>query len=350
MPKSIKINDIANEVGLSRNTVSKALNGLYVPEKTKKIVLEKAIALGYKSLNITAVETGYLRNQKILLLTTHPLANLNFFMFIIKGVESTVSKYNFELLQYTFNPNTTYRELNNYIKLLNLDGIICIETFDEKIVNHLLSLEIPTVFLDFCGGDANFQGKFDIVMMENIRSVGRLCEEMIHKFHKKTFGFVGDFRHCRGFYERFLGMKEAMFFQNLPFDAKMSLTLPDNFPYGNPQKLKDELAQMGSFPEVFVCANDSIAISLIKALKLLNKRIPEDIAVIGFDDIAEGRINLPTITTVRVDKEYLGKQSLDVLLNRIKHPNDKNRIIYVDTLEIYRESTPGMNSIKDPTQ
>jgi LacI family transcriptional regulator len=341
MSKAVTIQDIADELGLSRNTVSKTLNNQIVPEKTRKLVFDKAIELGYKGLNYASGKSEYLRNQKIMLLTSRTLSNLNFFLSIVRGIEAMVKKYDFELLQYTFNATTpsAYRDLGNYVKAINIDGIICIESFEERFIKMLLGLNIPTTFIDFPHFSVDIPGQYDIVMMTNTNAINRLCSELIDQQQMKQFGFVGDYLHCRGFYERFLGMREALFLHGIPYKSEYSVTLEDTFPYGNPKELKKELLKMSGLPQCFVCANDSIAISLIETLKAMNKRIPEDVSVIGFDNIAEGRIASPAITTVNTDKEYLGRQALVTLLNRIKHPDEKNRIVYTATNIMYRNST-----------
>lgn len=340
MKKAIKIIDIANELGLSRNTVAKALNGNRVPDQTRQLVFEKAAELGYKGMGSSQLEISYLRNQKILILTSHPLSNLSFFMALIRGIESTVRTYNFELLQYTFNENTTYRELNTYIKGLNLNGIICIESFSEKFIKQILSLEIPIVFIDFIYQDKTIPGYYDIVAMSGFRQIKEVCDYLIDKHRLTTFGFVGDYRHCLGFYERFSGMRESLFNAKITYDSSYSLLMADTFAYGDAIKLKDKIIEMNQLPQVFVCANDFIASSMIKALTMMGKSVPRQVAVIGFDNSVESRVASPKITTVHVDKEYLGKQALLVLLNRIKHPKEKNRIVYVDTEIIIRESSP----------
>ena len=342
MPKTaVRIQDIANDLGLSRNTVSKALNNQPVPEKTRKVVFDKAIELGYKGLNYASGKSEYLRNQKIMLLTSRTLSNLNFFLSIVRGIEATVKKYDFELLQYTFNAQTpsAYRDLGTYVKAINVDGIICIESFEERFIKMLLGLQIPTTFIDFPHFSVDIPGTYDIVIMMNADPVTRMCNELIAQHRVKKFGFVGDPMHCRGFYERFLGMREALFQQKIPFDSSYSVLEPDTFPYGNPKELKKEFLDMKELPDVLVCANDSIAISACDALKQMGKKIPDDISVIGFDNVAEGRVANPAITTVNTDKEYLGRQALITLLNRIKHPDEKNKIVYTQTNIVWRNTT-----------
>jgi LacI family transcriptional regulator len=259
MKKAIRIIDIAEALGMSRNTVAKALNGQRVPDHTRKLVFEKAVALGYEGMGSLAAETGYLKKQRILIITSHPLSDLSFFMSLIRWIETTVRAHNFELVQYTFNENSTYRELTNYIRMLHLDGIICIEAFDEHFVKHILQLNIPVVFIDFLVPSKKIIGSYDIVLMNNVAPIKDLCRQLIDRNYYKTFGFVGDYRHCLGFYERFVAMREALFEASLPYEPQYSLTMSDDYPYGDVSKMKEKLREMHKLPQVFVCANDSIA-------------------------------------------------------------------------------------------
>lgn len=339
MKTPVTIAQIADELGLSRNTVSKVLNGKKVPQKTRDLVYNKVIETGYKGLDIVLNNSERLRHLKILLLTAKPLANLNFFLSIVRGIESTIKQYDFELLQYTFNdsiPNS-YKDLGNFVQLLNVDGIICIESFDLKLINEILKLKIPVIFIDFAV--ANINGTYDIIIMENMNVISQLCNTFIKKAGIKTFGFVGDYMHCRGFYERFIGMKEALFQNKIEYNPNFSITKDDSFPYCDYQEMKTLLEEMEVLPECFICANDPIAISVIHALKELNYDIPRDISVIGFDNNPETRISSPSLTTINVDKNYLGKQAINNLIYRIKHPNEKNRTVYINTNIVYRESS-----------
>lgn len=155
-----------------------------------------------------------------------------------------------------------------------------------------------------------------------------------------TFGFVGDYLHCRSFYERFLGMREALFMSNIPFEADYGITLSeDDLVYANPYALYEVISKRQQLPKCFVCANDAIAIALIEALKRLRKRVPKDCLVIGFDNVPESKNNEPALTTFNVDKVALGKRLLSVLLDRIEFPAEKNRTLYVESRLIARQTT-----------
>ena len=334
---NVTIQAIADELAISRNTVSKVINGHDVPHQTKELVIKKAIEMGYKGFNqIKGIEES--KPLKLLLLTGKPLANLDFFLSIIRGIESSIQKYDIDFFQYTLNTNTTSAQLENYIQSLKIDGIIGIELYDRKYLNHVLNLGTPIVFIDSLTFSNQLTGNYDVILMENIQNIHKIASRMIQD-GVKSFGFIGDPQHCQGFYERFLGMREALYHHNLPFNENLSILEPDDSPYGNVNWLMQKLVKMDFMPEVLFCANDSIAIPLIEALKKLYKRVPQDVQVIGFDNIIEASLNNPSLTTIDIDKEQLGQEVIHTLLQRIKRATIPNRTIYLKTKIIYRNTT-----------
>lgn len=334
---NVTIQAIADALGVSRNTVSKVMNGHDVPHQTKELVVKKAIDLGYKGFNqIKALEES--KPLKLLLLTGKPLANLDFFLSIIRGIESSIQKYDIDFFQYTLNTNTTSDQLENYIESLKIDGIIGIELYDKKYLNHVLHIGTPIVFIDSMTSSTPLVGNYDVVLMESIQNIYKIACKMISE-GSKTFGFVGDPEHCQGFYERFLGLREALFKNKMVLDEKKCILESDDSPYGDVNWLMQKLAHMDQIPEVFFCANDSIAIPLTEALKRLYKRVPQDVQVVGFDNTIEAALNHPSLTTIDIDKEQLGQEVIHTLLQRIKRATIPNRTIYLKTKIIYRQTT-----------
>ena len=339
MSKKVTLQDIADALGLSRNTVSKAFNGKHLPEKTRTRIINKAIEMGYKELDKISNKHALLKNKRILLLTTKDLQQLNFFIDVIRGIEDLVNKYDLLLFQYYCKGIEEFEELKTYIETNQIDGILCIEVFDSAFINKLLSLELSVVFIDFVVDDQDIHGQYDVIMMENINAVKHLLIHLIKKHKMNKLGFVGDYNHCRGFYERFIGYKEALFSTGLPYVNAYNITKADDFPYGDSHSLSQEIQALKELPDCFVCANDFIAVSLINALSQLGIHVPKDIQVVGFDNSKEAKISNPPLTSIDVDKEELGREALIALLNRIKYQDHNNKYIYIKTAPIIRQST-----------
>ncbi|MFP4177826.1 MAG: LacI family DNA-binding transcriptional regulator, partial [Acholeplasmataceae bacterium] len=338
MPKkTVTIQAIADAVGVSRNTVSKVINGHPVPIATREKIVEKAIEMGYKGFaHVQRIDESL--PLRLLLLTGRPLSNLDFFLSMIRGIESSIQKYDIDFFQYTLGPNTTSAQLKNYIESLAIDGIIGIELYAREHLNHVLSIGTPVVFIDSFTFMNQMTGNYDVILMEGMQNIYRITTKLI-EHGAKTFGFVGDPQHCQGFYERYLGMREALFDRGIPFNPSYCILDPDDSPYGDVQWTLSRVASLDHIPDVFICANDSIAIPLVEALKKLYLNIPEDVQVIGFDNITEASLNSPALTTIDIDKEQLGQEIIHTLLQRIKRATIPNRTIYLRTNIVYRRTT-----------
>jgi LacI family transcriptional regulator len=219
-----------------------------------------------------------------------------------------------------------------------VDGIICIEFFKPKYIAELLELGLALVFLDFPLDTANLKGRYDIVLPESHDAVKNFCLQLIRDEHCQTFGFVGDYLHCRSFYERFTGMKEALFLSGLPVDLQYSILNDDTMPY-EPAQLANAIAKLPNLPDCFIAANDTIALNILSALKILKIHVPKEVKVVGFDNIAEAKYSTPPLTSFNVNKNALGKRIISILLERIAHPAQTNQIIYISSKTITRSTT-----------
>ncbi|MDE5547497.1 MAG: LacI family DNA-binding transcriptional regulator [Clostridia bacterium] len=336
----ITIQDIADALKLSRNTVSKALNGQYVPPKTRNMVLNAAIEMGYKSYQSVAAAEAVQTHKRIALVTSRYLMNINYYIYVMRGIESALEDKDIELLQFTVTNEATFHKLTTFLEESKIDGIICIELFHLNYLSSLIALGYPIVTLDSPVTAQAFTGKYDVILPANVDCILSCCSNLIRTKECQTFGFVGDYNHCRSFYERFLGMREALFTEGLPYSPEYGINIQDgSFPYTNPYAFYDLLAERKELPDCFVCANDAIAFALLEALKKLNVKVPKNVKVIGFDNVPESKTSEPALTTFNVDKIALGKRLLSILLERIDNPKEKNRLIYIESKLIVRQTT-----------
>lgn len=341
--KKVTIQDIADELGISRNTVSKALNNTGIlAENTKQKVINKAIEMGYKQFSYIENQKNYAKSQytkEIALITCSMPTGSHSGSIIISEFEKNISKNRYKLSIYIIREN----ELKNQTFPPNFNpnyiaGIMCVEMFDLEYSKLISNLNIPTIFFDF---SANFSAeniKADILLMENYESMYRLIKNMINKNIKK-FCFVGDIYHCKSFFERWNGFCLALNEANIAIDNKNYILENDNMPYNNFIWLSNKILSLPIFPEIFVCANDFLAIEVIKTLKTLNFSIPKDVLVCGFDNILESKIIEPHLTTIDIPKDNIGELAAEMLLKRISKPEIPYNIVYVKTQIKYREST-----------
>lgn len=341
--KKITVQDIADKLNISRNTVSKALNNTgNISENTKSKVIQAAIEMGYKQfsyINTTSIKETPTRNKEIALFTCNMPNSSHFGSNLLSGFENIISNEGFRLSMYMVREN----ELKTLTLPINFDsksvyGIICIEMFDHDYSNLICDLNIPTLFIDSSIKYGSDQLNADILLMENHNSVYTLTKSLIDN-NISNIGFVGDNYHCQSFYERWQGYRSALFDSGIPVTNKNSILENDKNPYASPEWFKNKFEQLESFPEAFICANDFIAISLIKALKEINISVPNDLLVCGFDDSQESKIFDPKLTTVNIPSYDMGGIAANLLLTRITKPTIPFRTVHVKTSIKYRETT-----------
>lgn len=338
MKNSITIQDLANALGMSRNTVSKALNGQHVPTKTRNAVINAAIEMGYKGYKLAANSDSSLGQKRFLILSSRLLMNINYYIHVLRGIEESLTDYDIELMQFNVTNAASFAKFKRYVADYKVDGIICIEFFESQYIAELTELGIALVFLDFPLTNVGFKGNYDIVLPESHDAVKNLCMQLITEENCLTFGFVGDFRHCRSFCERFTGMNEALFLSGLPINLEYSICHDDSISY-EPQILSNIIGRLSNLPDCFIAANDSIALNLLAALKSRKIAVPKDVKVIGFDNVAEAKLSTPPLTTFNVNKTALGKRLVSILLERIANPTQANQIIYLASKKVIRSSS-----------
>lgn len=342
--KKITVQDIADELGISRNTVSKALNNTgTLADATKSKIIQKAIEMGYKQFayvnNTSLFSSNVSVNKEIALLTRSMPNTSHFGSHLLSGFEEIISTQGYRLSMYVIRDN----ELNSSslpfnLNLESVDGIICIEMFDKNYSELICKLGIPTLFIDSPSNHDSSPVNADILLMENYHSIYNITKTLINN-NKTNIGFIGDIYHCESFYERWKGYCSALLDLKIPFDINNSILENDKEPYGDPEWLGNRIMQIPVLPQAFICANDFVAINVIKALKYKNISVPNDILICGFDDFMESKIIEPHLTTVSIPSYEMGDIAANLLLSRIDNPSIPFRTMHVRTSVKFREST-----------
>lgn len=333
MAEKVTIQNIADALGLSRNTVSKALNNhSHIPDATKEKILQKASELKYK--NFSNMNMG-----NIALLTRGDINAISFYSETIKGMETRLSAQGFNLILTLVKPEDIQTNvLPANINPFNIEGIVCIEIFHKTYIETVLGTGIPTVFIDSLPNTVFAGHKYDIVMVENEMATYSLAKSLVDSGHK-AIGFIGDLYHCRSFYERWLGFERALRDSDVMPDNAFNITSDDTQPYLSVDWMTAQLKSLNKLPTAFICANDDIGITAIRALKELNFHVPEQVEVAGFDDIANAKIIDPPLTTVHTYPYNLGMRVVESLLNRIEQPDRHSETVYLETSLVKRGST-----------
>lgn len=353
MTKKVTIQDIANELGVSRNTVSKAINnGTGLASATREKILQKAVEMGYKQFSyfntlsaVSAVPDASREassgGKEIALLTDKFLSQSHFASLMLDSVQQEISELGYVMNTHRIRAeHLEKRVLPATFSLKRAAAILCIEVFDRPYAEMLCGLGLPTLFVD---GPATFGETSlptDQLYMDNTTEVARFVNEMIRQ-GKKRIGFIGDRRHCQSFFERYAAFCYAMLMAGLPVEERHCL-------YSNKkEEITKGVQAMGELPDVFLCANDFIAMDAIHALRSVGKSVPEDVWLCGFDDSQESGLISPPLTTIHIHTQIMAFSAVHLLVSRIKEPNLDYRTIHTQTDLIWRESTGGKQEDND---
>lgn len=356
MANRVTIQDIADALGISRNTVSKAINNTGVlADATREKVLKKAMEMGYKQFSYVTIAdankpalsiSAPKGNSEIALFTTSFLGNSHFSSTMLDKFHKELSQLGYSL--------TMHRILTDNLDTLTLPssfmrervaGIVCVEMFDSRYSKMLCGLDLPVLFIDSPVTVLDDPLEADCLYMDNRSNISRFCKEMVRR-GKTKIGFIGEYLHCQSFYERYMGYRDAMYMLGLPcrddyciIKNKKGVRSPSSSDYQ--EYLVESLQKLKELPDVFICANDFVALDTMQVLKKLGYSVPQDVYLCGFDDSPESKVVAPSLTSIHIHSQIIGFSAVHLLISRINEPSLNYRTIHTETTLIYRESTEG---------
>lgn len=353
MANKVTIQDIADALGISRNTVSKAINNTGIlADSTREKVLKKAMEMGYKQFSYINISENKIdmtlsrtkESGEIALFTTTFLGESHFSSTMLDKFQRETSQLGYGLSMHRLLPEEIKELiLPRTFNAEKISGIICYEMFNYSYSKMLCELNIPVLFVDSPPVGLNEPLKADQLYMDNQSGIFSFVQEMVRR-GKTKIGFIGKYLHCQSFFERYMAYREAMYLHQLPcLDEYCLLHNKENTELSNSKNyqkyLTDCLQQLKQLPEVFICANDFVAIDVLHVLRKLGYSVPKDVYLCGFDDSPESKIIQPSLTTVHIHTQIMGFSAVHLLISRIKEPSLNFRTIHTETDLIYREST-----------
>ncbi|KLE17190.1 LacI family DNA-binding transcriptional regulator [Clostridium sp. C8] len=321
------IKDVAKLANVSISTVSYALNNTgNVSDETKKKILDAAKKLDYRPSGIARS----LKTKKTEIIGIF-LNNFNGPIYgeIIRGVRDIAKSNGYEVVvaECMASKNTVTRLFGQKI----VDGAIVLSAdISDKIIKEYASKSFPIVTLD-----RELKGDFiSSVLIDNKNAAYNAIKFIAEQGYKDILLINGP----KGTYDsekRYEGYQEGIKQYNL--NLKDDWDCIGNFEEESGYRILKRVIESGNLPEVVCAANDEMAIGAIKALKEHNIKIPEDVAVIGFDDIPLCEYITPKLTTIRRPAYDLGVLATHTLFNNLKGNYD-GRSKMLSTEFIIRET------------
>lgn len=335
----VRMKDIAEELGISVNAVSLALNNKPgVGNETRQAILSTARLLGYLE-----TKEKYLRTYSSIhfgvIMQKQYSEDLGFYGKVLMGVTEEARNRGYNAIVDFFDDEQM--TVSQAIQERRVAGVIVIGKISDENIASLKSYRVPFVIVDH----ASLAHQVDSILTDNKRG-GFLITRYLIDQGLQRIGFFGDLDYSLSIKERFFGFFEALYAQHGD-RQKLYHELEECSILTNIERaaLKSDtteivrrLQALKQLPRAFVCGNDRAAIALQVALQSLGYRVPEDISLTGFDDIDLCERVRPRLTTIRVDKEAMGRLAVQRLCYRLQHREAPFRNIVMSVELIQRES------------
>ncbi|MGA7721803.1 MAG: LacI family DNA-binding transcriptional regulator [Ignavibacteriaceae bacterium] len=335
--KNSTIKDVAKMANVSIATVSLVIHDhKRISPETKQKVQQAIEKLNYRpsrsARGLVSRKTG---NVGFILTNDHFLRTEPFYTQIFMGTEFEARDHELYVLLATVDSDIKENtSLPRFILDKNIDGIIVAGKVPNLLIEKLKKFDLPIVFVDYLPHDK----KSSVIAIDNEQG-GILATTHLIELGHTHIGFIGGDIGHPSINDRFNGYKKALVNANIPFIQKYTETEEDYPARANGYNAARKLfSDHKIITAVFAC-NDAMAIGAMQYLKDSGKLIPDDVSIIGFDDVVpEGMIN-PALCTVSVPKLEMGVEAMKLISEQIKNPDFKNQKIFVPVELIVRQST-----------
>jgi LacI family transcriptional regulator len=337
MPKSNKKNkmptifDIARESGVSYSTVSRTLSGFeFVKDSTREKVLAAAEKLGYVPNQQARSLAGGPSNLIGVLV---PTMTNDYIIQILQGLDDELAHSDYNLILYTTNRHQG-KEATYVANIMNgaADGLLLVAPFaSDPYLEALRQQDFPYVLID----QEDQADQSSVVNATNRRGAYEATQYLIKLGHRRI-GFLAGLPQLNSAIERLEGYRSALADSGLTFREEYITRADFMMPQGYEAARK--LLDLDDAPTAIFAANDLSALGAIDAIRTRGLKIPEDISVIGFDDIPQAAVAYPKLTTVRQPLNQMGREAVKVLLEHLANPALEIRRIVLDTRLIIRDS------------
>ena len=320
--KAITITDVAKHAKVSKSTVSQYLNKRYeyMSEKTRKKIEEAIEELNYQP-NIIARSL----KQKSTFTVGVVVANIlhTFSTQIIRAIENYFYKHGFQII--VCNADDQPEKEKNYIEMLRakqVDGIIIFPTGDNlDLYKRMKSDQFPVVFMDRAIEELNIA----TVMLDNHFASKLAVDRFVEKGYENIAIITTSiFRNISPRLERIQGYKEALELHGIPVNL-------DYIKTANAEEISDKLSELFELkkpPQAILAGNDIVLNEVLRYMKKHNMNIPDDVAVIGIDEVSYADFYTPTITTVNQPAIEMANQAAQLLLNQINKTGKEDTSVH----------------------
>ena len=335
----LKISDIAEKAGVSKAAVSFALNGKAgVSEKTRKHIFKVIEEMGYEPLRkhkkggvrkLTSISLVIIKTTTGLMNRSY--ASLPFFDSLVSNLSQNVGGSGGQVQIVTLNIRNLTQDIENSTALKKSKAAIVLATdLNKKQILFLDSKIKNAIFIDNYFEDVDA----DFVSIDNFQGGYNAGKFIIEKGYTQI-GYVASNRIITNFLKRREGFRTAL--------KEKNLEIPPDFVFSlNPVELRGTLPKFfysnKKYPHAIFCEDDYMALRLVKELTKIGIKIPDQLAIMGFDDIFEDTMINPELTTIHVPIEQIVRQAINQLEEKVSNTHWLSQKSFISTKLIVRES------------
>ncbi|MBU3114562.1 LacI family DNA-binding transcriptional regulator [Clostridium lacusfryxellense] len=331
MAKKVTMQDVANKVGVSKVTVSKALRGnMDISEQMKERIKRAAAETGYifnaggkSEINDVTRCIGIISAERYF--GQEDYFYIDLYRLLSNYLEKSHFTCMFNILDFN---NEKDLMIPTMLEDRKVDGVLVLGQLSKEYVKKIVKLDIPLVLLDF------YYDKVDVdsVNTDNFFGTYEITNDLIEKGHEKI-AFVGNLNLTSSIQDRFLGYYKSILEYKLPF--KNSWIVNDR----TDDNVWLDISLPEEMPTAFVCNCDKTALILIEKLKSVGYKVPEDYSVVGFDDSIHALQSSPKISTVRVDLDEMARVAIKMISKKINDVKTQYGRVMIKGKLVMRDST-----------
>lgn len=332
-----KAKDIAEELGISTATVSLVINGKpNVGEETRKNVIDLIKAKGYDVESLIKPSSSANKSLIFVIFKKHGkvVSDTPFFNGVIEGANREAGSMGYTVVvMYVDEKKDNIQQMCNQLNISAPAGILFLGTeLDKNDLWLFKEIKLPLLLLD-----SYFFNENTSSVVINNRQGAYQATSLLAEYGHKEIGYLHSSVNINNFQERFEGFKMALHNQAIKYHPEYIFLL-ESTTEGSYRDMKKLLQDREGFPTAFFADNDIIATGAMRAMKEAGINIPEDVSVIGFDDMPVCEILDPPLSTVRVNKSQMGAVAVRQLDYIISHPTAEHLHVEVNTSLVIRNS------------
>jgi DNA-binding LacI/PurR family transcriptional regulator len=330
-----RLRDVAERAGVSVKTASNVLNNRPHVKASTRIRVQAAMAELHYRPNLSARSLKHGRAGFLALAV--PAMDSPYFAELAARITDEAAALGFiVLLDVTGGDADAERVVLEGMRSHVIDGVIFspLALSAAEIGGRADSL--PMVLL----GERPVPSGLDHIAVDSVAAARAATEHLVAQ-GRRRIAAIGRETVRGTASERLRGYRQALKAAGLPYDRTLVMEVP-HFERADGYAAMERLLGLDEPPDAVFCFNDLMAIGALRACVDAGVRIPDDVAIVGFDDIAESRYSNPTLTTISPDLTGLARQALDLLVQRIAGDTSPAREVKVDWHLEARETTLGV--------